>query len=359
MVRIASALALAVAPLALAHPGEDKRAIEREMQLRTVQHSKASRSLASCANSAAALQLRERAAARRAETAQKLRAKRGLHGQPVSHQKRDLASLEKWTALSHNETTLGYSLDTPADTIFGSNNTCALVPETTVGPYFVLGEEIRSDISEGQAGVPLHFELQFVDMNTCEAVTDLIADVWHCNSTGWYSGIEDQGGLDSTFMRGVQISDDEGVVEFDTAFPGHYDRRLTHIHVVAQADATILPNETWTGGTTKHIGQLYFDDALIQEVEATSPYNTNDIAFTSIEDDGWGLDEATENYDPYMEYVQLGSDITDGLLMWITIAVDVDSNHSSNLTAAAHLYDTGGEAVSSGGGGGSGPPPSK
>ncbi|KAH9897613.1 Intradiol ring-cleavage dioxygenase [Xylariomycetidae sp. FL2044] len=355
MVRIGSVLALAVAPAALAHPGDDKKAISREMAMRTVQHRTASRSLANCQNSAAALEVRERAAARRANKARELRTKRGLHGQPVLHQKRDLASLEKWTALSHNETTLGYTLDTPADIIFGSNNTCALVPETTVGPYYVTGEEIRSDIGEGQVGVPLHFELQFVDMTTCAPVTNLIADVWHCNSTGWYSGVEGQGGLDSTFMRGVQISDDDGVVSFDTLFPGHYDRRLTHIHVVAQADATVLPNSTFTGGTTKHIGQLYFDDALIQQVEATSPYNTNTIAFTSIEDDGWGLDEATEDYDPYMEYVQLGSDLTDGLLTWITIAVDQSSDHSSNLTAAAHYYEGGG--VCEGNCGNNGPPP--
>lgn len=74
-------------------------------------------------------------------------------------------------------TTDGYTLDTPEKTIFGSNNTCALVPETTIGPYYVTGEQIRSEITEGQAGIPLHLELQFVDMNTCEPVEELVADV--------------------------------------------------------------------------------------------------------------------------------------------------------------------------------------
>lgn len=63
------------------------------------------------------------------------------------------------------------------ETIFGSNNTCALVPETTIGPYYVTGEQIRSDITEGQAGIPLRLELQFVDMNTSEPVEELVADV--------------------------------------------------------------------------------------------------------------------------------------------------------------------------------------
>lgn len=86
------------------------------------------------------------------------------------------------------------------DTIFGSNNTCALVPETTVGPYYVTGELIRQDITEGQAGAPLHLDFQFVDINTCEPVSNLITDVWHCNSTGSYAGVssEGEGGLNST-----------------------------------------------------------------------------------------------------------------------------------------------------------------
>jgi protocatechuate 3,4-dioxygenase beta subunit len=98
--------------------------------------------------------------------------------EPLSHQKRDLTDLETWATYSHNETTsLGYQLDTPEATIFGSNNTCALVPETTIGPYYVTGEFIRQDITEGQAGVPLHIELQFVDMTTCAPVADVVADV--------------------------------------------------------------------------------------------------------------------------------------------------------------------------------------
>jgi len=127
-------------------------------------------------------------------------------------------------------------------------------------------------------------------------------------------------------------------------FPGHYDDRVTHLHVVVQTNATIQPNNTYTSGTTLHIGQLYFDDALVKSVEATYPYNTNTIAYTSWEVDGWMLEEATTDYDPFVEYVQLTDDIEDGLLAWITIALDLSSVHDTNLTAAAHLYETGGVA---------------
>lgn len=245
-------------------------------------------------------------------------------------------------------TSEGYTLDTPVSTIFGSNNTCALVPETTIGPYYVTGEYVRQNITEGQAGVPMHIELQFVDMTTCEPAPAVLADVWHCNSTGEYSGIstsEGEGGLNSTFLRGVQVADDEGVLAFDSLFPGHYDDRVTHFHLVVQNNYTLLDNDTYTGGNTLHVGQLYFDDTLVKAVEATTPYNQNTIAFTTWEDDGWMLEEATTDYDPFVEYVQLSDDLEDGLLAWITVALDLSSDHSSNLTAAAHYYATGGVAV--------------
>lgn len=235
--------------------------------------------------------------------------------------------------------------------MFGSNNTCALVPETTIGPYYVTGEYIRSNITEaenGQTGVPMHIELQFVDMNTCLPAPEILADVWHCNATGYYSGIdtsEGEGGLNTTFLRGVQVSDDEGVVAFDTLFPGHYDGRITHFHLVVQDNVTYQDNNTYTGGNTLHVGQVYFEDTLISAVEALEPYNTNSIAYTTWELDGWMLEEATTDYDPFVEYVQLTDNLQDGLLAWITVALDLSSDHSTNLTAAAHYYSTGGVAV--------------
>jgi hypothetical protein len=78
MVQLKSlAVALAL-PLALAHPGENKELLKREMAMRNVQHAKTSRSLASCQDSAQAKALRSRAAARRSAKAHDLRVKRGL-----------------------------------------------------------------------------------------------------------------------------------------------------------------------------------------------------------------------------------------------------------------------------------------
>jgi protocatechuate 3,4-dioxygenase beta subunit len=40
----------------------------------------------------------------------------------------------------------------------------------------------------------------------------------------------DASNLDATFLRGIQPSNDEGVVQFESIFPGHYTGRATHIH---------------------------------------------------------------------------------------------------------------------------------
>lgn len=74
-------------------------------------------------------------------------------------------------------------------------------------------------------GVDLHLEVQYLDITTCEPVDGLYIDIWNANATGVYSGISESGnyaadGWDSTYLRGVQPTDSDGVVTFDTIFPG-------------------------------------------------------------------------------------------------------------------------------------------
>ena len=74
--------------------------------------------------------------------------------------------------------------------LFAANTSCILTPENTIGPYYVLGEMVRSDVTESQAGIPLHLEMQFIDTTTCEPIPQLLIDIWACNATGTYSGID-------------------------------------------------------------------------------------------------------------------------------------------------------------------------
>lgn len=53
-----------------------------------------------------------------------------------------------------------------------------LSPEVTEGPYYVAGEYVRTDVTDGQAGVDLHLEVQILDIETCEPVANAYAEIW-------------------------------------------------------------------------------------------------------------------------------------------------------------------------------------
>jgi hypothetical protein len=194
-------------------------------------------------------------------------------------------------------------------------------------------------------GVPLHFEIQFVDVQTCSPVPSLFIDLWQCNAAGVYSGVSaaGQGGLQTTFLRGVQKTDAHGVVEFDTLFPGHYSGRASHQHITVHVGAQELPNNTYTGGTVTHISQIFFDQALINAVEATAPYNANRVARTSNTADGYTGYAATAAYDPFPEYVLLdANDLSKGIFMWLEVAFNPTVNYNDYATVAAIVGPNGG-----------------
>lgn len=129
-----------------------------------------------------------------------------------------------------HESSVDYNSDTSSDTLFASNGSCILSPEVTQGPYWVEGEYVREDVRETQQGVELILDTQVVDVTTCEPVTNAVIEIWHCNSTGVYSGVvasgngvgtADPSNLNNTFLRGLQPTDEDGVAKFTTLFPGH------------------------------------------------------------------------------------------------------------------------------------------
>lgn len=57
------------------------------------------------------------------------------------------------------------------------------------------------------------------------------------------------------------------------------------------------------------------------------------------------LEEATADYDPFVEYVQLTDDLSDGLLAWITIAINATVDHADEYDPASHYYAEGGVTI--------------
>jgi protocatechuate 3,4-dioxygenase beta subunit len=140
--------------------------------------------------------------------------------------------------------------------------TCVLTPEMTEGPYYVEGDKVRRNITEGKAGVPLTLRLTVLDVSTCRPIKGAAVDIWHCDAGGVYSGTSVQDTENLTFLRGIQRTDKNGLAIFRTIYPGWYTSRAVHIHL-----------KVYLGGRTVHTGQLFFPDSLTDVVYRRSPYN--------------------------------------------------------------------------------------
>lgn len=102
---------------------------------------------------------------------------------------------------------------------------------------------------------------------------------------------------------------------------------MLHTNVTRQSNGTI------TGGRVVHIGQLYFDQTLITEVERHEPYTLNRQTLTLNANDGLLHMTPTAGDDPFFKYVMLGPEVSDGLFAYIRMAVDADAAWSVNPAA--------------------------
>lgn len=277
-----------------------------------------------------------------------------------------MEDLQAWEAINHNMTgTYDYDMFSTIEDVFSAETSCILAPEITDGPYYIVGEYMRSNVVEEEwsEGVPVFLEVQYIDINTCEPIPAVAVDIWNCNATGAYSAIASAaGGLNSTFLRGVQLTDHDGVASFETIFPGHYDGRAIHTHLLSHTNATVMPNGTISvlDAPVSHIGQLFWPEALRVEVEATAPYTDNTQALTTNDEDMWSIIAADASFDPIPQFVYLGDSISDGLFAWIQIGINASADYSADdyYVVAGYLAADGGhstgQTVGGGGGGDSG-----
>ncbi|AHK28868.1 protocatechuate dioxygenase [Rhodococcus opacus PD630] len=283
------------------------------------------------------------------------------------------------TSASASSTAAASSATTSADTVtalLDQAPQCVLAVEETQGPYWFDVDSIRSDIREDRPGTKLQLALRVQDLTNCSAdgsaavVSNAVVEIWHCDAGGVYSGFESgskaadfsgngapagappaggpgggqppaggpggaggpgpggpggdmSGGSgetsdgsysvgdseatttdDGTYLRGAQTTDANGIAQFTTVFPGWYISRTTHIHLKVHIDKkTVL--------TT----QLFFDEALLDEVYATAPYsdhtgreNNVNNSTDSIYDDAGLLTAATQS-DGYLAAINLGIDV--------------------------------------------------
>ncbi|MFF4654536.1 intradiol ring-cleavage dioxygenase [Streptomyces sp. NPDC001381] len=201
---------------------------------------------------------------------------------------------------------------------------CTLNAEVTEGPYSLEGALVREDIREDKEGFEVRYTFTVVDQaNDCAPLADALVEIWHCDALGEYSGFvggnghqeEDNG----TFLRGGQLTDENGRCGITSIWPGHYASRAVHVHMRVHTDVT-LTDDSYTGGEIIHTGQLFFDPDINAEIQATAPYSANTTKETLLADDGIYDDGGASS--GLLTLTALGSGVSDGYEATLTVGVD-------------------------------------
>ena len=187
---------------------------------------------------------------------------------------------------------------------------CVVRPALTEGPYFVdemiNRSDIRSDPSDGAVkdGAPLNLTVRVsqIDGSGCTPLVGAQVDIWHCDAAGIYSDVSDPGFNTSgqKFLRGYQVTDENGTVQFTTIYPGWYQGRAVHIHFkirtgLAEGEASFY----------EFTSQWFFDESLTDQVHSQQPYAEK--GQRTLKNDGDGIYQQSGGQ-TLLDVVQSGED---------------------------------------------------
>lgn len=208
------------------------------------------------------------------------------------------AGTHSLTATYSGNSTYASSTSSALSLTVTGTTACSETLEGEEGPYFVDDSASgydRSNIlsnldgTETQTGVPLTLTLYIFDAkSSCTAMEGVQVDIWHCNASGIYSAESSESTVGQSWLRGYQLSDSTGKVQFTTILPGWYSGRTTHIHLRLRSTYDSTDD---SGSNTM---QLFFDQTLIDTLATSvSPYssegtnpttNANDRVYSQQED---------------------------------------------------------------------------
>jgi protocatechuate 3,4-dioxygenase beta subunit len=225
---------------------------------------------------------------------------------------------------------------------------------------------VRQKISEDRTGIPLRLRLIVQDSRTCTPLKGAAIDLWHCDAMGLYSGFtktsmggpggpggpggfgpggppagsapdgKGPGGVEGrgpggpppqmkvsdklTFLRGIQMTGEDGSVEFATIFPGFYNGRTNHVHFKVRLEGE-RKGQRYAAGHTSHTGQVFFPEDLNVKLMAQAPYADHHIHRTTEQEDGVFNGEHGASVVATLVPVEVG-DLSKGLIAEMRVSVD-------------------------------------
>jgi protocatechuate 3,4-dioxygenase beta subunit len=167
---------------------------------------------------------------------------------------------------------------------------CIVRPALTEGPYFVDEKinrsDIRSDPSDGTikdgAQLNLTVRVSKISGSSCTPLQGAQVDIWHCDALGVYSDASDPSfnTKGKKFLRGYQVTDANGTVQFTTIYPGWYQGRAVHIHFKIRTNPSSASGYEFTS-------QWFVDDSLTDQVHSQQPYASK--GQRTLRNDGDGI----------------------------------------------------------------------
>ena len=163
---------------------------------------------------------------------------------------------------------------------------CLRNSTATEGPYYVQNPLVRQNIVEDRVGLPTTMFFQIVRESDCSPIVNAGVDLWHADYAGIYSGFANQGTQGRVFLRGRQYTNQQGIVQFDTIFPGWYPSRTAHVHIKVYPTAnTVVTSQGYFDQLLGFSGSV--SDAIYRYLPpyssrgAAPTRNSNDNLFTS------------------------------------------------------------------------------
>lgn len=176
--------------------------------------------------------------------------------------------------------------------------------------------DLTSSIDGGETvtGTAMSITLSLVDItNENQPMTNAAVYLWHCDAQGRYSMYSD-GVTDQTWLRGVQVSDSNGQVTFDSIVPGCYTGRYPHLHFEVFTSIDDITNATNAVLTS----QIVVPESVTAEPYKLAEYDGSsaNLAQVTLESDNIFSDSAEE------QTPDVVGNATEGFSLAILVPVD-------------------------------------
>ena len=145
-------------------------------------------------------------------------------------------------------------------------------------------------------------------------MSNVRVNIWHCDKDGNYSGYGSETGL--TYLRGYQIADENGEVEFITIFPGWYRAEPTTSIFRSMSIPLMRPYHNSPGNRTSRMNYMLSMPISIPQEPTRSPrvqmeFSPTDMLFQTAT---LTPNTDTGGYDAFLELSVQGSGTATGYL---------------------------------------------